>query len=901
MTRSIIVFSSILLATACSREPAIDFSAQVKPILNTKCISCHGGVKKQGGFSVLFEEEALAQLKSGAYGIVPGHPEKSEMIRRLHLHDPEERMPYKEEPLGKQEINILTQWIQEGAQWGVHWAYQKVAKPDVPATSSWARNDIDHFIEKTATAQGLTPCAAADPITLARRLSLDLIGFPAPDSLTRSYLENPTDRHYENLVDDLLASPHFGEKWAGMWLDLARYADTKGYERDDARNIWRYRDWLIKAFNTGMPYDQFLTEQLAGDLLPNPTEEQYIATAFHRNTMTNDEGGTDNEEFRTAAVVDRVNTTWETLLSTSFACVQCHSHPYDPFRYEDYYRFLAFFNNTRDEDTFADYPLIRHYDEQQKQQLAGLQQWLKQNARPAETQSIIRFIQTLQPSHNSLTTDQFVNAELSDTKWLAMRNNASARLRQVNLEGKTKLIMSYIARLKGGLLQLRLDQVDGQVIASFSPKEKTNGWARQELDIKPVSGVHDLYFTYTNPGLESDKDRGIQFDWFYFAAPFPGKNAKDSEQAQNTFWQLINANVETTPILVENPADFARKTQVFERGNWLTRGARVDPGVPASLNAWPTEAPANRLGLALWITDKDNPLTARTIVNRLWEQLYGYGILETLEDMGSQGASPTHRELLDYLSWQLMHDYQWSLKKLLKEMVLSATYRQSSKASPEQVEKDPANRYMARGPRVRLSAEQIRDQALAISGALNPEMYGPPVMPYQPDGIWLSPYNGRKWKKSEGDQQYRRAIYTYWKRTSPYPSMISFDGVGREVCSSRRIRTNTPLQALVTLNDSVYLDISRQFAQKVMQHRQYQPQTGITLAYELATGQKADGAKLQPLAQLYQKALEQYQDDPAMAESLCAGLFGEEKLAEKAALILVANAILNLDELITKS
>ncbi|HRV84666.1 MAG TPA: DUF1549 domain-containing protein, partial [Saprospiraceae bacterium] len=353
----------IALIWSCQQQPPVDFATQVKPILNKECIICHGGVKKQGNFSVLFREEALGQLKSGAYGIVPGHPESSEMILRLTSTDPEERMPYEHDALPQEQIDLLTRWIKEGAQWGEHWAYQSIREVTPPmASDDWVTNDIDKFILRSAKEQGLQVSPPADPATQARRVSLDLIGYPDEGPATVRYLADPSEANYQAMVDSLLASPHYGEKWTSMWLDLARYADTKGYERDDSRDIWRYRDWLIRAFNADKPYDQFITEQIAGDLLPHPSEDQYIATAFHRNTMTNDEGGTDNEEFRVAAVLDRVNTTWEALLGTTFACVQCHSHPYDPFRHEDYYRFMAFFNDTRDEDTYDDYPRLRHFD-----------------------------------------------------------------------------------------------------------------------------------------------------------------------------------------------------------------------------------------------------------------------------------------------------------------------------------------------------------------------------------------------------------------------------------------------------------------------------------------------------------------------------------------------------------
>lgn len=876
---SVIVLATVTLLSCNTKE--VDFSTQVKPILNKRCIACHGGVKKQGGLSFLFEGEAKSKAKSGKYAIVEGNAHASEMIRRLTLNDPEERMPFEADPLPKEEIDILTRWINQGAKWGEHWAYQTVEKPEVPDLGNdWANNEIDRFVAAKAKEKGLQVSKEAEPEVLARRVALDLIGFPAPDSLKSAYLINPSDETFEEYVNQLLASPHFGEKWTSMWLDLARYADTKGYERDDNRNIWRYRDWLIKAFNADMPYDQFITEQLAGDLLPNPTDDQLIATAFHRNTMTNDEGGTDNEEFRVAAVIDRVNTTWETLMSTTFACVQCHSHPYDPFRHEDYYRFMAFFNNTRDNDAYADYPVLRHFDAEQKEQLGQLTHWAKDHLNERQANELKHFIKTFQPAINSLETDDFVNSELNDTKWLAMRNNSSARLPNVDLTNDKKLIFRYSSGLQVGRLLLHLSNPKGPVIGQFNLRPNSGGWQIAEIPLQETEGKHDIYFTFNSSQLKDPLQTGIRFDWFHFTAA-PYENLPQPQQ--NTFWSLIKSNVEETPIMLENVDEWSRETHVFERGSWLSKGERVVAGVPVSLNDFPKEYPQNRLGLAKWMTDNKNPLTSRTIVNRVWEQFFGRGLVETLEDLGTQGAEPTHQQLLDYLSYQLMHEDGWQLKKLMKKIVLSATYRQDSRISKEQLEKDQFNLYLARGPRVRLSAEQIRDQALAASGQLNPEMYGKPVKPYQPDGVWLSPYNGKKWEESEGDQVYRRALYTFWKRTAPYPSMINFDGVGREVCSARRINTNTPLQALTTLNDSVYVDLAWHFAKSVYQKEIDQ---SIAEAYQKISGKTIDNQRREALMELYQQSLEAYK---------------KENEQELLALSMVTNALFNLDEVIMKN
>lgn len=895
-----VLTGAILFFTFSTDHHAVDFNTEVKPIFNNKCISCHGGVKRKAGFSLLFRSEAMANTESGKPAIIPGKPDQSELIRRITMNDPEERMPYKHDPLSKKEIDILRQWIKQGAPWGDHWAYVPVRNMELPESNSpWIKNGIDHFILQKLDKEKCKPAAEADKASLLRRVSLDITGLPPSAELAEKFLKNEDPDAYQQLVDSLLASPAYGERWTSMWLDLARYADTKGYERDDSRTIWHYRDWLINAFNEDKPYDQFLAEQIAGDLLPNPTDAQYIATAFHRNTMTNDEGGTDNEEFRTAAVIDRVNTTWEVLMGTSFACVQCHSHPYDPFTHEEYYKFAAFFNNTRDEDTFEEYPVLKHFPDSLEKQLNALSNWLKQNTTGENANRILRFVKTWQPSIHSLTADQFVNSELSDTKWLVFRNNGTARLKKVNLQNKDRLIVRYRTGLTNGIWKIHLDKVDGPVVKTISAKP-TKGWAIEELEMPLGTGVHDLYLSYYNPKLKKPEDNGIQFDWFHFTEQFPGKDKPGYSSYQKVFQTLLKSNVPTTPIMMENPSDMSRTTNVFERGNWLAKGKAVEPETPHALNLFPANVPKNRLGLSKWLTDTKNPLTARTMVNRLWEQFFGMGLVETLEDMGTQGAIPTHKELLDWMSWKFMNDYKWSMKRMIKELVMSATYRQSSKADSLLISKDPYNKLHARGPGIRLSAEQVRDQALSISGLLSTKMYGPSAMPVQPEGIWLSPYNGRKWETSRGEDKYRRAVYTYWKRTAPYPSMFTFDGAMREVCTSRRIRTNTPLQALVTLNDEAYLDMARAFAYRMKKEGGKNVRQQISEGYEIAMYKPISPSKLMVLENLYSEALQKFRNNKDKTCEMI-GFINEHNNPETAALVVVANAMLNLDEVITKN
>lgn len=893
MRRGLIITACLIIAgiTIFLLIPSqkIDFNTQVKPIINKKCIACHGGVKRESDFSLLFRQDAMAKAESGKVAIIPGDASGSELVHRITSNDPEVRMPYKKDPLTKDEIQTLKQWIEEGAEWGDHWAYQSVKQQQLPESTDWTRNDVDRFILQKLDEVELAPSNEANKKILLRRVSLDLIGLPAGEKLSQEFLSSQDPDAYETLVDSLLASKRFGERWTSVWLDLARYSDTKGYERDYIRSIWRYRDWVIDAFNRDMPYDSFLIEQLAGDLLPNPTDKQYLATAFHRNTMTNDEGGTDNEEFRTAAVIDRVNTTWESMMGTTFACVQCHSHPYDPFRHEEYYEFMAFFNNSRDEDTYDDYPVLRHMDDASEKKLAAIGDWVTKEVSREKADEIYTFVKTWQPAINSIQSDQFVNAALTDTKWLIFRNHAKARMKNVTLTGRDKLIYRFAGFVKGGTWTVRIDNEKGKIIANVNVPFSGEKWIINEVPTAKVDGVHDLFFSYENPNLKKAEDSGMIFDWFYFTdSSIPWD--KQASTYKRDFWELLTKDFPSTPVMMENPEELHRTTQVFERGNWLVKGDTVEPGVPASLFNLPAGAPKNRLGLSMWITSKENPLVSRTIVNRVWEQIFGMGLVETLEDFGTQGIPPTHPELLDHLSWQLMNDYNWSLKKLMKEIVMSATYRQDSKVSEEHLAKDQFNRYYARAPRVRLSAEQVRDQALTVSGLLSTKMYGEGSMPYQPEGIWLSPYNGQKWKKSKNGDQYRRAVYTYWKRTAPYPSMMTFDGSARELCMARRIRTNTPLQALVTLNDSVYVEAAANLAKRMIESA---PETKdqVKNGFTLAIGHGPSDAELNVLVKLYEKVSG-------------GGVIKKVKQApdtENESMTIVASAILNLDEFITKN
>ncbi|MBT33254.1 MAG: hypothetical protein CMO01_26635 [Thalassobius sp.] len=928
-------------------EAPVDYNTEVKPILNKKCITCHGGVKKSAEFSLLFQNEALAPTKSGHPAIIPGDARHSEFIKRITHLDPEERMPPESPPLSAEEIDVLTRWIDQGANWGEHWAYKTITEVPVPQPASffagfskfdvgnWVRNDIDRFVLSKLQEEKLQPSKQANPAVLARRVSLDLIGLPPPKHLYNVYMQNPNDEAYELLVDSLLAQPIFGERWASMWLDLARYADSKGYEKDSERTIWKYRDWVIKAFNEDKPFDQFTIEQLAGDLLPNPTDDQLLATGFHRNTMNNDEGGTDDEEFRVAAVLDRVNTTMDTWMGTTFACVQCHSHPYDPFKQEEYYQFYAFFNNSQDEDVPGEYPNIRFYEKAEDQaKIDSLKNWVLAHTQSEEkVKELDYFLKTIEPKVQPHAFDTIVKGALIDNKYLGVEAGGFARLSSFHLQNYNKLLLRYGAQNAGGTVEIHLDNLDGELITTIPVKSNGTLWGFKAdlVDLKAIEGVHDLYFVFDGkPGYV------WSMEWMLFMKSLPGEEDTEFTKHEKLITELTDAEVKRSPIMLDHPSDFKRKTHVFERGNWTAHGEEVKAGTPDFLHPLAIrngQSEADRLDLANWIMSPENPLTARVMVNRFWEQLFGKGILETTEDFGTQGEKPSHPELLEWLAWNFMHDYKWSMKMLLKEMVLSSTYRQDSKVNNELLAKDPANRLLARGPRFRLSGEQVRDQALAVSGLLSDKMYGKGVMPPQPEGVWQVIYSGLKWKTSEGEDRYRRAVYTFWRRTSPYPSMISFDAPSREFCVPRRIRTNTPLQSLVTLNDPVYIETAIALAQKMLKDSDIN--AAIEKGYQEAMLKEISTEKKVALQDLWQEAYAFYQENDSAVVNLLnfpkaydepvnekqpsnKGMEGKVNLetadiekselpdkcegdCEKlAAMTVVANAILNMDEFLTK-
>lgn len=926
----------------------IVFSRDIRPIFNQNCVSCHGGVRQKNDVSFIYRDEALGVGKSGHRTIVPGDPDASELMRRLVANDPEDRMPYHAPALSKQQIELIRKWIAQGAPWDDYWAFvppKPQALPDVNH-GNWARQPLDRFILARLQKEGLQPSPEADKAELLRRVSLDLTGLPPTAAEEHAFLADPSSNAYEKQVDRLLASPRYGERWASMWLDLARYADTKGYEKDDSRpGMWPYRDWVIDAFNRNLPYDQFVIKQLAGDLLPNPTFDDLIATSFHRQTPNNDEGGTDDEEFRLVAVMDRVATTWSVLNGVTMNCVQCHSHPYDPIRHADYYKSLAFFNTQEDSDLDDDSPNLTvpkdrarypeaaaiqkeigglvHNIESSDRQLVEKTKWQSLPVQSADANEVMALEQVIPRLNRTLeSVEQGKIPPTIETKAdtiLGLRqaiHEAQTRLDRANVSGPAKTFhiqageaftdakvppqSFYELTASTDLpavtaIRIEVPPVDAEK-ARHTPEngfivDKVEAWlvqpggAREKiefrhfvqdsetnlrsaifsnvrLDPKPGEASHGPQEIDPVPSSFAALPKLFRTRWIIGVPAQPVRlmrgariqvaieqtqeidskpaliqrirlSASDdtgwTTQAQNPqraqgivrlqelYKQLAAIPSVQLPVMVEQQPYERRATLEFERGNFLNKiGPDLAPDVPAIFPKLPGGAPRNRLTLAKWFFQPNQPLTARVAVNRYWQELFGTGIVETLENFGSVGEEPSHPELLDYLALHFQNDLHWDMKALLRELVTSATYRQSAASTPQLTAKDPRNRLLARGPQQRLTAEMVRDQALLASGLLSTAMGGPPVMPPQPAGVWNSDYNNEKWIDATGPNRYRRAVYTFIKRTSGYPSFLTFDASDRDVSLPRRIPTNTPLQALVTLNDPVYQEAAHALAQRVV-------------------------------------------------------------------------------------
>jgi hypothetical protein len=926
------------LFSRLSRKP-VDFSRDIQPIFNQNCVACHGGVRQKNGVSFIFREAALGTGKSGRPTIVPGNPGASELMARVTSSDPDARMPYHAPPLPPDQIELLRRWIKEGAKWTDHWAFVPPNPQPLPSVKQpdWVRQPLDRFVLARLDRESLKPALEASKSELLRRVSLDLTGLPPTPEEEAAYLADSSPNAYEKQVDRLLVSPAYGERWASMWLDLARYADTMGYEADRRRpGVWPYRDWVIDAFNRNLPYDQFVTTQLAGDLFPNPTFADRIATSFHRQTPNNQEGGTDDEEFRTIAVIDRVATTWSVLNGVTMNCVQCHSHPYDPIRHTDYYKSLAFFNTSNDADLDDDSPFLRvpkdrardaeasqiqreiaHLLRSQEAsdraveeksgwellpiQSAGANEVLvlepivpklelelsklKKKKMPpkAKAEQIKDLLDTLSVTKKRLAHakavghpaqtfhihdgEAFADANTPPQSFYELTAAATAgvvtaiRVEVPPLDGAkarhtpetgfiVDKVQASILRPNGrrGEIAFRYfiqdseanleDSVSRAAAPKQAPggKEVASGFAANSKLFRTrwIVGVPSKPLQLA-PGsrivVALKQTQGVDFkpapiqrvrlslsgDPCWTSLSQDPSRAKDIARLEDLERKLAKIPTVNLPVMSEEQPYEQRATLEFERGNFLTKiGPDLAPDVPAIFPKLPVSEPRNRLTLAKWFFAPGQPLTARVAVNRYWEELFGTGLVETLENFGSVGEPPSHPELLDWLALHFQNDLHWDIKALLRELVTSATYRQSAASTPVLTERDPRNRLLARGPQQRLTAEMVRDQALVASGLLNRTVGGPPVMPPQPVGVWKSVYNDDGWKDATGPNRYRRAIYTFVKRTSGYPSFLTFDASDRDTSLPRRIPTNTPLQALVTLNDPVYQEAAESLAKRAM-------------------------------------------------------------------------------------
>ncbi|WP_397569612.1 DUF1553 domain-containing protein [Schlesneria sp. T3-172] len=1157
--------SFVTAAPLTAAEPhsvkKIDFNRDIKPILSNACYRCHGpdpDERKGGTDGLRFDtaEGVLADL-GGYAAVVPGKPEASALVQRITTTDPDQVMPPRGagKPLTPHEVDLLKTWIEQGAKFSQHWSYIVPQKPPLPAVQDvgWVKNGIDYFILARLEAEGLKPAEEADRYALIRRVALDLTGLPPTVEEVNEFINDESSTAFEKVVDRMLAKPAFGEHWGLAWLDLARYADSAGYADDPARRIWLYRDYVVKSFNDNKPFDQFTIEQIAGDLLPHPTDEQLIATAFHRNTMTNNEGGTNDEEFRNVAVVDRVNTTMAVWMGTTMACAQCHTHKYDPITQEEYFRFFAFFNNTEDADRGDESPLHAVYTEDQlrlrsawQTEVAQLEQVLKtetpeltaarakwDEAFPKSvhwnsliprrvrsqansaavtsaegsikvasgatsdtytieipaTGEVVRALRlealpdeklpgngpghsggnfvlsgvtaVLEPPAGMPARGRYVRVELPGEKYLslaevqiyhgseniALKGEASQISTAYDGEAKRAIDGNtngdYFAALSTTHtgpgkdpwweVDLKSDQpidritlwnrtdgagerlsnfrivilderrepvwkrdvapqpnpssdfvVDGNrpiefeaavadysqpgfdaafVINNKDPRSK--GWAvggatgqphsltlfsRQPVQLPSgwtlkVTIEHASQFAHHNLGhfrLSVTKDEGVN-QWartpaaviaalkvarssrstaeqdlvtqhFLTIAPELAATRQQIAQLQKL---LADLKPETVPVMKELTAN-RRVTKLQYRGNFEDLGPEVTEGIPAALGSLPAGEPVNRLTLAKWLVDPKNPLTARVIANRYWEQLFGIGIVSTSEEFGSQGDLPFHPELLDWLACELTGQSEatatvaglktqqpWDNKAFLKTLVMSAAYRQSSRTTPDLQQRDPDNRLIAHGPRFRLSAETLRDQALFVSGLLSRKMAGPPVKPPQPSlGLSAAFGSSTDWQTSPGEDKYRRGIYTTWRRSNPYPSMATFDAPNREVCTVRRVRTNTPLQALVSLNDPVNVEAAQALARRIVQDGGHSVADRATYGFRRVLIRPPHPVELKRLVDLYEQSLKRFEQSLEEATQLATDPLGPApegtRIPELAAWSVVGNVLLNLDETVMK-
>jgi len=1150
--RVLLIVSCLATGLSAAEQPTVDFS-RVRAILSSQCFTCHGPDPAERQSNLRLDIPNTVGNQAGSHSVLtPGKLLAGELLRRIQSTDPDERMPPADFGKGVSvaELAILKQWIEAGAEYSRHWSYAAPTKPEPAklARSKWIRNEIDTFVLARMKTQGLKPNSEADRYALVRRLSLDLTGLPPTLQEVDAFVNDSSKQAYENLVDRLLASKKYGERWAAMWLDLARYADSAGYANDPQRTIWLYRDWVINAFNTNMPFDQFTIEQIGGDLLEDASEQNIVATAFHRNTLTQSEGGTNDEEFRNSAVVDRVNTTMQVWMGTTIRCAQCHNHKYDPISQEEYFKFFAFFNNTEDADRADEQPLLSLFTAEQKESKSRLQDeletwrgkiqpsvaqlaeqlasWHSDSNEEVQWQRLIPTTQKSTSGETGLTVSadgvisssgdahktesyeltfsslptsitairlealadealpaggpgragngNFVLTELSALVGAPADESPVGKIVRIDLPGKQKIIhVAEIQVFSNGLnvalqgvakqssigsggevkrandgntdgnydagsvshtatednpwieielaaavtidsisvwnrtdnnLQKRLDgfqlsildeqrdlvwkktfakapnkNVDVEIngllpvvfasaSATFEQREdgkvgqfsvdsaidgdRTHavaGWAvggeigqdntavfviKKPLKPKPSTTLK-LILSQSYPDHPLGKFRISVTDSTGNVAVLPKSIASLGDRSwdklevseQDLVREYYQRNIPpaaavtkkiaeleksikdvrptTVPVMKELIGEKRRQTNIQVRGNFEVLEGEVSEGTPATFHPFPDGAPRNRLELARWLVAAENPLTGRVVANRYWEQLFGQGIVGTSEEFGIQGQRPTHPLLLDWLAVTFTKDYAWDVKRLLKTIVMSATYRQSVEVTTDHRKIDPFNLYLARGPRFRLSAEMIRDQALSVSGLLSDKMYGPSVRPPRPQlGLKAAFGGSTDWVTSAGEDKFRRGVYTQWRRSLPYPSMATFDAPNRNVCTISRGRTNTPLQALVTLNDPVYIEAAQSLARRIVAEGGDSIESQAIYGFRLVLARPPHAAERTRIIALYEQVVEQYAVDPRSAKDIATMPIGPLPegidVVSAAAWTVVGNVLLNLDETLAK-
>jgi mono/diheme cytochrome c family protein len=1009
----------------------IDFTRDIRPILADRCYQCHGPDPKQrkGKLRLDNRRDAMAPAASGSPALVPGNLDESELYRRITADDPEEQMPPagSKKELSAEEIARIKAWIEQGAEFREHWAFAPPARPDVPPVRNpvWCRNPIDAFILARLEAEGLAPSPEADRVALIRRLSLDLIGLPPTIAEVDAFLADTRHDAYTRLVERLLDSPHYGERWGRIWLDAARYADSDGYEKDKLRQVSAYRDWVIGAFNRDLPYNEFIVEQIAGDMLPGASQAQRVATGFLRNSMINEEGGVDPEQFRMEAMFDRMDCIGKAVLGLTIQCAQCHSHKYDPLTQEEYYRMFAFLNNSHEANIAVYAPQDQMKRAEILRQTREIEDDLKHREpawreRMAEWENRVAGDQpvwhVVRPEIDEESTGGEKELPMEDGSFLCQGYAPTKFTLEMTVKTDVTPITAFRLELlndpnlplngpgrsiKGtaALTEFRVEAAPADSPEKTIPVK----FARATADVNPPEKVLDpIYddrsgrrrvtgpidfaidgksetawgtdvgpgrrnqprkavFTAARPiafprgtilkfsivqkhgGWNSDDNQNHNIGRFRLsitdkpgavADPLPAavrevlavpRDRRSPAQESVVFsfwrttvpaWRAANDRIEAlwarhpegTTQLVLAERSKARPTRLLQRGDFLKPAGAVDPGVPSFLNPVPAGSRGDRLTFARWMVERRSPTTARSIVNRVWQADFGTGIVATSEDFGLQCEPPSHPELLDWLAVEFMES-GWSLKALHRLIVASSTYRQTSRATPALLARDPYNRLLARGPRFRVDAEIVRDVALAASGLLEPRVGGPSVFPPAPAFLFQPPtsYGPKVWDEAKGADRYRRALYTFRYRSVPYPMLQSFDAPNGDFACVRRTRSNTPLQALTTLNEPIFLECARALAQRTLREGGRDEAARLEYAFRRCLSRKPNGDESATLLALLQREVGRFQKPGADPWALAADdpshkpeLPGDASPAQLAAWTAVSRVLLNLDETITK-